>query len=261
MNILFFYGLPIDPIRGGIERVTHTLSLELKQLRHNCFFLAAKDHGSILPDVGSRQFFLPDSKKISSLQNTVFFESILKEHAIDRVVFQWGDGKRFPYFPVCERLQIPVVVAIHTDPAFYERHEYSNRMVKKLKDCLRRRRQRKIYRYNARHAKATVLLSERFRQGFLKHFPDAEQVAVAKKLVAIANPSTYDPDYSLLALKSKQLLFVGRMEAKVKQPQLLLKIWQGLQERFPEWSLRLVGGGHEEQMIQQRRYEQTGLHL
>lgn len=180
-----------------------------------------------------------------------FFESLLKEYAVDRVIFQWGDGKRFPYFKVCEGLQIPVVVAIHTDPAFYERHSYSSVAMKKLKGWLRRRRQIKIYRYNSRHARCTVLLSERFRHAYLKHFSGAERDAAAEKLTAIGNPSTYAPNHLALSSKSKQLLFVGRMGAKVKQPQLLLQVWHRLQGRFPEWSLRLVGGGPDEQGIRQ----------
>lgn len=248
MNILFFHSLTIDPNKGGIERVTHTLGQEFERLQHNCYFLAAKDRGVPL-EAGEQQLLLPDRKKVSSRRNARFFELLLRKYAIDRVIFQWGDGKRFPFFDVCERRQIPVVVAIHTDPAFYERHSYSHALLRRLKGWLRRRRQSKIYRYNSRHAKYMVLLSDRFRQAYLKHFPDTERVMAEKKLIAIANPSTYAPDYSALAAKKKELLFVGRMEARVKQPQLLLQLWQKMQDRFPDWSLRFVGGGHEEQAM------------
>ncbi len=35
----------------------------------------------------------------------------------------------------------------------------------------------------------------------------------------------------------------------MKQPQLLLKIWAKLEPKFPDWSLKMVGGGHEFESI------------
>lgn len=72
MNILFFNSLTVDPNKGGIERVTHTLSQELVRSNHNCYFLAAKDRGDST-EVGGHHFLLPERKKISSRKNAVFF--------------------------------------------------------------------------------------------------------------------------------------------------------------------------------------------
>ncbi|MGN0861035.1 MAG: glycosyltransferase, partial [Candidatus Spyradosoma sp.] len=111
----------------------------------------------------------------------------------------------------------------------------------RLKRFLRFRRQAKIYRANAAVCAATVLLSESFLPGFLKHFPKG----AAPRALAIPNPSAYEGVPVDFAAKKKELLFVGRMETRVKQPQLLLDAWRKIQERFPEWRLRMVGGGFD----------------
>lgn len=250
MTILFLHSLVIAPDKGGIERVTRTLTDGFLERGHTVYFLAAKPTWKEFADK-ERQFFLPNAKEFAAPENAGYFERFLREHAVDVVIFQWADGKRFPFGEICRKLRVSVISAIHTDPCFYERRVRGSGMVKAIKRWWRFRRQAKIYRENAACSVTTVLLSERFIPGFLKHFPRTKKPSVC----AMPNPSSYENVSVDFAAKKKELLFVGRMEKRVKQPHLLLLAWKKIQARFPDWSLVMVGGGHEEAEI--RAYAET----
>lgn len=244
MNILFLHSIVIAPEKGGIERVTRTLADCFSEKGNNVWFLAAKPTWREFADE-ERQFFLPDANIFSSPENAVFFETFLRERKVDAVIFQWADGKRFPFGEICRKLRVRVISAIHTDPCFYEQRLRGNGFFSRVKRWLRFRRQAKIYRANACCSAVTVLLSEHFVSGFLKHFPQDMRPSIC----VIPNPSTYENKTAPLSEKKKELLFVGRMERAVKQPHLLLQAWKSLQDEFPDWSLAMVGGGFDEEEI------------
>ncbi len=88
----------------------------------------------------------------------------------------------------------------------------------------------------------TVLLSERVFPKFLRHFSGGK---CPGRLFAISNICGLSGEKVDFSSKEKELLFVGRMDMPVKQPHLLLRIWQIIQDRFPDWTLHLVGGGDD----------------
>ena len=240
MTILLFHSQTIAAEKGGIERASKTLADAFAVRGCEVFYLAAKPVWREFADA-ARQFFLPNEKTFSCPENAAFFEKLLREKRIGVVLFLWADGKRFPFAREAARCGVPVIAAIHTDPCFYERRFRGNGLRSKVKRFLRFRRQAKIYRGNAACCARTVLLSERFVPGFLKHFPRG----AAPRVCAIPNPAFCAEASVDFSAKKKELLFVGRMEMAVKQPQLLLRVWRKLQARFPAWSLRMVGGAHD----------------
>ncbi len=239
MNILFLYCNVIAPSKGGVESWTAAMCEEFERRGHVCFYLAAKPVWKEFADP-KRQYFLPDEKKFASSENANFFESLLREKHIDRILYLWADGKRFPFAEICQKSSIPVIAAIRTDPEFYLLRFRGKGLLQRVKRLLRFRRQSKIYRANANCCAVTVLLSKRVFSGFLRHFPNENYPGL---LIAIPNNCRLPREKVDFSSKKKELLFVGRMEMAVKQPHLLLQIWQNLQDRFPDWTLRLVGGG------------------
>ena len=239
-NILLFFCNAIAPEKGGVERWCASARVGFEARGNACFYLAAKPVWREFADA-ERQFFLPNEKTFSCPENAAFFEKLLREKRIGVVLFLWADGKRFPFAREAARCGVPVIAAIRTDPCFYERRFRGNGLRSEVKRFLRFRRQAKIYRGNAACCARTVLLSERFVPGFLKHFPRG----ASPRVCAIPNPAFCAEASVDFSAKKKELLFVGRMEMAVKQPQLLLRVWRKLQARFPAWSLRMVGGAHD----------------
>ncbi len=239
-NILFFFCNAIAPEKGGVERWCASVCGDFEAYGNGVFYLAAKPVWKDFADAG-RQSFLPNAKTFDCAENAVFFENLLREKNIRVVLYLWADGKRFPFVREAKKCGVPVVAAIHTDPCFYEQRLRGNSLLMRVKRAFRFCRQSKIYRANAACCAATVLLSDGFVPGFLKHFPRGENPNVR----TIPNPSSYENVSVDFASKKKELLFVGRMEMTVKQPQLLLLVWAKLQRQFPDWTLRMVGGAHD----------------
>jgi len=243
MRILFLHSIAIAPGKGGIERCVAAMTSEFEARGIACFYLAAKPVWKECADA-ARQAFLPNAKQFDSRENTIFFDAFLCAKKIDIVLFSWADGKRIPkaFADACRSRSVPVVAVIHTDPNFYFHRYCGSGIFARLKSYLRFRRQTKIYRWNAGKCVATVLLSERFRAGFLKHFSREND---AGRIVAISNPASFPRSEVDFSKKERELLFVGRMENAAKRVDLLLKIWAKLEVRFPDWSLRLVGDGND----------------
>jgi len=243
MRILFLHSIAIAPEKGGIERWAASMTAEFEARGNACFYLAAKPVWKECADA-VRQAFLPNAKRFDSRENATFFDAFLCAKKIDVVLFSWADGKRLPeaFANACRSRSVPVIAVIHTEPNFYFHRYCGNGIFARLKRYFRFYRQTKIYRWNAEKCVASVLLSERFRAGFLKHFAREND---GGRIVSIPNPAAFSSQTLDFSKKKRELLFVGRMENAAKRVDLLLKIWAKLEARFPDWSLRLVGDGND----------------
>ena len=73
---------------------------------------------------------------------------------------------------------------------------------------------------------------------------------VFKRVHAIANPNTYTEPLNIeWKEKCKEVLFVGRLDNRSKQIQLLLKVWARVSQECPDWILLIVGAGPDEQFL------------
>ncbi len=94
-------------------------------------------------------------------------------------------------------------------------------------------------RYVYHHSDAYVLLSESFREAF-------RQITGIKnptRVRVISNPLALSGHIPEFSSKKKEVLYVGRLERIQKRTDRVLQVWGMLQERFPEWSLKIVGDG------------------
>lgn len=83
-----------------------------------------------------------------------------------------------------------------------------------------------------------VVLSEKF----FPEFRANSRVKEPAKLRAISNPLTFGHTEINWSKKQKRILFVGQF-FKVKGMDRLLRIWERVSQRVPEWHLTLVGDG------------------
>ena len=255
-NIAFLHTVAIDPQKGGIEKVTHTLSHELRKRGHNVDYISMMDVYRESCD-REHQIFFPD-KKIYSKENETFLKNFLQKKRINIVIFQAGDDKLVPFPHIFKELQIRLIVAIHTDPEFYKALVRSKFILKygksianrcswiiAIKTLLRKKKQKNIYRKNARVADSVVLLSSKFIEPFHRylHIQDKDKVR------AIPNPIERSNTHVEEIHKKQEILYVGRMNLGEKRVDLLLQIWAIIQDEFPEWSLCLIGGGSDEDKL------------
>lgn len=99
---------------------------------------------------------------------------------------------------------------------------------------------RRFYRKQIECADWFVVLDKAFK----KELETKLYQGVAQpKIRVIPNPLKHPTDS--LAPKQKQVLYVGRLTAEPKRVDRLLRIWSGMEEVVPEWTLNVVGDGEE----------------
>ena len=83
MNILFAYITPFHPEKGGIGRVTHTLTLELQRRGYNVFYLIYPSAITVRHeyDYPAPLEYLPSGDLLSK-ENIAYYESYLKKNKI-----------------------------------------------------------------------------------------------------------------------------------------------------------------------------------
>jgi glycosyltransferase involved in cell wall biosynthesis len=87
-----------------------------------------------------------------------------------------------------------------------------------------------------------ILLSGKFREELNYITGDRGNYS---NILSIPNPVSFIPEVVNLRNKKKELLYVGRIDTLYKRVDLLLEIWNKVYARFPDWELKIVGGGGE----------------
>ena len=99
---------------------------------------------------------------------------------------------------------------------------------------------RKRLEQAARQLDALVVLTER----------DAQSWASVRKTTVIHNPSTIQPHSLADTARSHTVLAIGRMSEQ-KALDRLVRAWQPLASKFPEWQLCIYGEGEQQPMLEQ----------
>ena len=249
MNICFYHHHGINPLTGGIKRMTAALGDELASHGHKVVYLGRESDANDVFDK-TRQYFL---SALEGNSKDAVLENFLKNQRIDVFVFQDGDDGEIFSAEIFSRLGIPIVCCVHNDPMLWKNLVYAKILRRPcgrvfsiafpwfiaLKTFLKGRKYIRIFRKNSRTADATVLLSERFVPEYSRLISAADK----RKISAFPNPIPFFPQQTELSTKRRELLFVGRMDNRQKCMDFLLAAWAKLETRFPDWRLRFVGDG------------------
>lgn len=89
-----------------------------------------------------------------------------------------------------------------------------------------------------------VVLCENYRKEIIEKLKPSNP----EKIVSIVNPglTIEKPTFQ----KEKSILFCGRLSHYDKRPDRLLRIWQKVQSRLPDYRLDIVGDGHERERLE-----------
>lgn len=254
-NILFLYPQVIDPIRGGVEKVTFSLTEYFVKKGIHVYYLALS--GVQKEFDNERQLFLNTGKHINTKKNREAFITILKDYKISLVINQgalFEDVANFSY-TACT-IGVPVISVLHNSLLSiinnYDRifsgnttfrgrvikFVYSNYLLKSLFKKIYVLSKRKHYRLLLKHSAYLVLLSEKYKNE-IQLLSGLKNIS---NVCAIPNPIIVDKSNFQ---KENRVLYVGRVNTSQKQVDRLLYIWQQLESKHPDWKLQIIGGGED----------------
>lgn len=257
MNILFVSPTPFHPFRGGVGRVTYTLTKEFQKRGYQIFYL----HQSWYME-DRKQFEYPatvaifPSKDIFDSQNIKFYHDFILANRIDIIINQDGLYEGSYLFLNSGNIIVKKISVIHNNPIINYDYLWSdacrlknNKIIEKIKRvgrcCLFYRTKLKMlrhlkvhYQFIEKNSDKIILLSDRYVKSLKKI-----GLNCPKKIYSISNPNTYE---NILERPQKrhEIIYIGRLST-VKRIDRLLKIWSNIYKEFPDWNLLIVGDGEE----------------
>lgn len=243
MNILFITPSEVQPLNGGLERITASLSQALNMhYGHVCYFRNLQDNYT------EHQW-----------------ESYLLNHAIDVIIAQGADKRVAQLLPtlrqVINRLERKMVLlfAFHSNPGvelakmdypalFYRLCHGINikanlqQLAWQLLEPITRkfmlRHLKNKYHLPYEYADKIILLSSSFIPEYRNISGDKED-----KFTAIPNMLSFDEKIKPAVEKTTTVLIVSRMEERQKRIKLALRIWN--ETPHNGWTLKIVGAGED----------------
>ncbi len=253
MNILFVSSFPIEPITGGVQRVTSILADEFQRLGFSvhCLVLQKAEHEI---DYSIKHHFLPENG-LNSMINKKFYWNLLRQLRIDVIINQAGIYKEVVDFVSDKKSKTIKLITVHHNCIQCLRENLKNILLggsygkllrvigNKIVWSILLYNNKRKYAFNFKNAidksDKLVLLSENYKnelKTYLTHLP-------AEKVVAISNPLSFDVQNLDLSKKENRLVYVGRVEYSQKQAHLLIPIWKEISKKFPDWHVDIVGDG------------------
>ena len=224
-NILFICQNVVSPNFGGIERVTDVLARHLMALGYGVVFLAKKDLCHDGYKTVATQYIIDKKQWAGQLTE------IISKHNISVVINQDGLSS----FDLLKKMPSSVkkISVMHDSMyAIYPRLQIG--WLRKWRwKFLVQRAMKKTYELNDR----VVLFVPKFVDENKFFYKNADN----GKNVIIPNFNSYD--IVNVVSKEKKLLWVGRFAEIHKRTTDMLRIWAKLENRFPEWSIDILGDG------------------
>ena len=244
MNIIIYQSTAVDPEKGGISRMSNVMFGILANRGHVVHYLSSQRKGrDLLPQQLMLDGTTPDAQQLS-------FSKTVAEYQIDLMIYQDGITPSKNYILHWAKDKgLNVIDVIHNSlrgmygveghpslskliPPFLT--ESANRLVNLFFKC----KYGKLYREQFILSDKVVLLSDKYREE-ITYFTGWRDFS---KFTAIPNPLTLNRPASINPKKKKTVLNVGLLNNQKRQD-LLLEIWKHVEEKRPDWRLRIVGDG------------------
>ena len=260
MNILFL--LKSFEI-GGLEVVTSVLANKFVDEGHNVTLWAFYEGKTSLTNRLDKRVNLEYGNGLNSGKDNVRqLRNVLTGNKIQVVINQWG----LPFVPAytlkkaSKGLNVKTIAVYHNDPSSNGRTKEVEIALERCDNPLKRVfLKMKLYafkqitaasmRYIYRNSDKFMVLSE----SFIKHFEDFTGIRNADKLIVQTNPITIDSEHYELDLskKQKEIVYVGRIDNQQKRTSRVIEMWTLLEDKHPDWMLRIVGDGEERKNLEQ----------
>jgi len=252
-------------IGGGLEKVTDIIVGKLRQRGYE-FTLFAREIGDFVTERAYQTYdhiiIVPELGNYNG-EDTVALAKAMEGHYFDTVWFTHVDlinagllRRVLP--PQCKLVyhmhNTPLYRAIISDTnPFMGRHKpfreakwfFTKHLKEKLFKVYTRRALKRI-RGMAEEVDRYIVLCEEDVHVMQRFFPD-----LADKFDYVLNPIPQVHLAENQIAKKNEVLFLGRLNLTEKRPDRLLKIWSKVCREHPDWKLKFVGNGPNEQQIKQ----------
>lgn len=257
LNILFINQF-INPIHGGVERVSCTLANELRNRGHHLFFLHTSDDE------------LPKESPYKKVKYGIDgFEQFIKDNHITTIINQGAHSYSFCKIIKNLKLKFPnikIISCLHNDPIFlwkgiemteldisnrsifqdFNLKSITKKLVFPLYSLYLKNQYRRTYALSYKYSDYLVLLSERFRNKFCS----LANLKQDDKIVSIFNPIIKDT--SELSEKQNIAIIMARL-SPVKRIDMAVKAWSIALKNNPQlnnWRLYIYGDGECREQLQ-----------
>lgn len=247
----------VNHLFGGLDRVTQVLASFFEDKGFIVYFLSQRKR---LKKHDSRQHFLPNENILHCKENYVFYNQFIVNHNIQVLINQEANvDMRLPLEALDYRLVYLSVLHFAPNYITKDHFEYKFKgvrmpfrleylflvlfripMIRNIGLHYLESRIRANYESHLSSSDCFVLLSKYFENEFRKLL---KLDTLPDNVVAINNPLTIEPDFSHVFEKKKRLLYVGRLECRMKRVDELLRNWNSIAADFPDWDLQIVGDG------------------
>lgn len=261
MNILFYTSWEVSPEQGGTERITYTLAAELqKTYNFKCFSIYNKPIRNPRKDTP----FI-ESKQIIS--DSFFEENLyqfIKKNKINIIINQ---GNFESAEAICNAIQkygsTKLLTVHHYSPGAEEKFLNCHNLIYNIQNKknitrnilllilypiakLKKHYQiRTLYQKAYKYSDAVILLSEKFRDEFMRY----AHISSSEKFHYIHNALSFNYFFNMkdYNMKQKEVLIVSRLDEIYKRISIALNIWKEVEqlEDLKEWKLTIVGHGDE----------------
>lgn len=249
----------LNPLIGGVERVSCNLAEKWKEQGHEVIALCLRKDGREEHESHYREYFLPKPDDIEAPENQVFIENCLNEEKVDVLLNQVIVEPAFA--KVCisaaRSCGVKVVSCMHYDiyqhvkdveNSFFIPEKNGRNPTNWCRDFLlwlrfRLYRKRQLIRKAERQMKQSADLSDALV--LLAHGARLQclQWCGASKLHCIPNGMVMKDLTVDIFHKQKKVIYVGRLEYGLKRVDRFIRIWAQVEKLHPDWSAEIVGDG------------------
>lgn len=262
MNILFLIG--VYPGFGGTEKITTVLANSFSKDGNNVHIVSFKQANlEVLDELDPTIQLHTLSYPVYSKDNIKLLRKIVIDNHIEFIINQWC----LPFFTtlLCKKSSkgldfCKIISVLHGVPDNSKKVIIAKDKIKKASNFISKniaRTRLNIYnliikysiRYVYKNSDSYVLLSP----SFIDSFKAYTSIKKTNKLYAIGNPITIsiNEDLEVYKQKKKQILYVGRLDNENKRVIRIIKAWEELYLKYPDWKLVLVGDGPDRKSLEE----------
>ena len=262
MNILFYTTFEVSPVKGGTERITHTVANGLQRL------YAIKCYSIYWIPISS-EFVRTKFEQSKQISPAAKFEKelyeFIKQYNIDILINQGGFSLAASMRRVLEKFKEKHLITVHhfspgAEYNFFNLHSVineirsSNSLLKSgmklagypILKCAYNLKIPRIYHSAYLNSDIVVLLSNKFVPEFKKY----ARIDNVDKFRYIPNALSFESFFNVseYGKKKKEVLIVSRLDETFKRLSYALRIWEIVEQTddLKEWKLTIVGHGVDE---------------